>query len=139
MNLVINVAYGGENVAQDTLVPRVRIIRKEIKETFSSYIQDGLDTVKIYLFFNGDITSYYEKTGLYKPAYYPKKKEFVVTLCFDNSDWSANQSENLTLFDMQFRNYLIEIIRTLESKLKKHNIMLDTEIFISKIDKIISN
>ena len=34
---------------------------------------------KVTLFFDGDISSYYNGTGIYQPRYYNVKKEYVVS------------------------------------------------------------
>lgn len=139
MEVVINVAYGGENLAQEVLVNRVRDIRKVIKEEFSPFIQEGLEKIKIYLFLNGDLTSYYDRTGLYKPTYYSKKKEFVINICFDTSNWSNNYDSNLLFFNSSFCNLLIDSIKVLDEKLRKNKIFIDLELYTLRINKIFAD
>ncbi len=41
MNSIINFAYGGDNVAQEVLVNKIREFRRILKGAFENYIQKG--------------------------------------------------------------------------------------------------
>jgi len=127
MEIVLNVAYGGENKSGNDLIPIVRILRKKMKEDFQLYKQEGLNKLKIFLFFNGELTSYYEKSGLYQPKYSQKKEEFSFSICFDNEDWKGDRNINIDLFCSKFRCYLLKAFEGLEQKLMKKKIKFQKE------------
>lgn len=119
MEIVINAAYGGQNISQEIITPLVRRLRKKLKENFEPYIQVGLVRIRITLLFNGDLTSYYQKTGLYQPIYYNKKEEYRLNICFNTNIWQEDQKENLEIFFSILRLNVAESISLLASKLKK--------------------
>ncbi|MFK2237973.1 Imm12 family immunity protein [Bacteroides fragilis] len=79
MEFTLNIVYGGELNASKALSPFVRNMRKIIKDTFTSFENEAVTMFKVTLFFDGDISSYYNGTGIYQPRYYNVKKEYVVS------------------------------------------------------------
>lgn len=78
MEFALNIIYGGELNASKALSPFVRNMRKIIKDTFTSFENDSVSFFKLTLFFDGDISSYYNGTGVYQPRYYSAKKEYML-------------------------------------------------------------
>lgn len=119
MEIVLNVVYGGANIAESTIAPLVREIRKQLKQSFASFDNEEVKQIKFFLFFNGDITSYYEETGVYQTKYFIKKKEFIASLCFDETKWSGDKSEDTTFFLSTLKILLIQCGELLRYKLVK--------------------
>mgnify|MGYP000634712041 CR=1 FL=1 len=64
MEFALNIIYGGELNASKALSPFVRNMRKIIKDTFTSFENDGVFFFKLTLLFDGDISSYYNNTSV---------------------------------------------------------------------------
>ena len=83
MEFALNIIYGGELNASKALSPFVRNMRKIIKDTFTSFENDSVSFFKLTLLFDGDISSYYNGTGVYQPSITVLKKNiwlvFVLT------------------------------------------------------------
>lgn len=139
MEIVVNIAYGGQNIAQETIAPHIRKLRKKLKENFEPHIQIGLAKVKIYLFFNGALTSYYQETGLYQTTYYNKKEEFKLNICLHTDLWTEDQKENLRIFLSTFRINFTESISLLGDKLKKIKVEFNKDEVISIFDDTLNN
>lgn len=73
-------------------------MRKIIKDTFTSFENDSVSFFKLTLFFDGDISSYYNGTGVYQPRYYSAKKEYMVSFCIDRTQWTGNKEKDLDYF-----------------------------------------
>ena len=73
-------------------------MRKIIKDTFTSFENEAVTMFKVTLFFDGDISSYYNGTGIYQPRYYNVKKEYVVSFCIDRTQWTGNKEKDLDYF-----------------------------------------
>lgn len=108
MEFALNIIYGGELNASKALSPFVRNMRKIIKDTFTSFENDGVSFFKLTLLFDGDISSYYNGTGVYQPRYYSAKKEYRVSFCIDRTQWTGDKEKDL--------NYFIFIITKLMNK-----------------------
>lgn len=139
MEIVVNIGYGGENLAQQTVAPQIRQLRKRLKENFEHYIQKGLTKIKIYLFFNGDLTDYYQETGLYQPTYYNKKEEYKLNICFGTDLWKEDQNENLRVFLSTFRINFTESISLLDVKLKKIKVEFNKDELIELFDDTLNS
>ena len=98
MEFTLNIVYGGELNASKALSPFVRNMRKIIKDTFTSFENEAVTMFKVTLFFDGDISSYYNGTGIYQPRYYNVKKEYVVSFCIDRTQWTGNKEKDLNYF-----------------------------------------
>lgn len=93
MEFTLNIVYGGELNVSKALSPFVRNMRKIIKDTFTSFENEAVTLFKVTLFFNGDISSYYNGTGIYQPRYYNVKKEYMVSFCIDRTQWTGNKKK----------------------------------------------
>ena len=98
MEFALNIIYGGELNASKALSPFVRNMRKIIKDTFTSFENDSVSFFKLTLFFDGDISSYYNGIGVYQPRYYSAKKEYMVSFCIDRTQWTGNKEKDLDYF-----------------------------------------
>lgn len=98
MEFALNIIYGGELNASKALSPFVRNMRKIIKDTFASFENDGVFFFKLTLLFDGDISSYYNGTGVYQPRYYSAKKEYRVSFCIDRTQCTGSSPINSGAF-----------------------------------------
>ena len=127
MEFALNIIYGGELNASKALSPFVRNMRKIIKDTFTSFENDSVSFFKLTLLFDGDISSYYNGTGVYQPRYYSAKKEYMVSFCIDRTQWTGDKEKDLMnkngililnklakyeyTFDINSYNHCIDICR----------------------------
>ena len=108
MEFTLNIVYGGELNASKALSPFVRNMRKIIKDTFTSFENEAVTMFKVTLFFDGDISSYYNGTGIYQPRYYNVKKEYVVSFCIDRTQWTGNKEKDLNYFIFTITSLMIK-------------------------------
>ena len=101
MEIILNVVYGGNNLAETTTAPIVREVRRMLKKSFYYFDNEAVKQIKLFLFFNGDITSYCDSTGVYQSKYFSKKKEFVANLCFDDKN---GQDTNWKMQTFSYQN-----------------------------------
>ena len=84
MEIILNVVYGGNNLAETTTAPIVREVRRMLKKSFYYFDNEAVKQIKLFLFFNGDITSYCDSTGVYQSKYFLKRRSllqiFVLTI-----------------------------------------------------------
>lgn len=121
MEIILNVVYGGNNLAESTTAPIVREVRRMLKKSFYSFENEAVKQIKLFLLFNGNITSYCDSTGVYQSKYFSKKKEFVANLCFDDKKWSGNKLEDATFFLSELVKLLLQCGVLLRLKLGKIN------------------
>lgn len=121
MEIILNVVYGGNNLAETTTAPIVREVRRMLKKSFYYFDNEAVKQIKLFLFFNGDITSYYDSTGVYQSKYFSKKKEFVANLCFDDKKWSGHKLEDANFFLSELVKLLLQCGVLLRLKLEKIN------------------
>ena len=121
MEFTLNIVYGGELNASKALSPFVRNMRKIIKDTFTSFENEAVTMFKVTLFFDGDISSYYNGTGIYQPRYYNVKKEYVVSFCIDRTQWTGNKEKDLNYFIFTITSLMIKNGDLILNKLAKYN------------------
>lgn len=121
MEFTLNIVYGGELNASKALSPFVRNMRKIIKDTFTSFENEAVTMFKVTLFFDGDISSYYNGTGIYQPRYYNVKKEYVVSFCIDRTQWTGNKEKDLNYFIFTITSLMIKNGDLILNKLAKYS------------------
>ncbi|PQL93810.1 Imm12 family immunity protein [Apibacter adventoris] len=135
MEIVLNSAFGGENLADSILIHLVRNIRKKIKEVFGDFHVEKVNKISFYLAFNGDLTKYEETSGIYMPRYSPKKENFVVNIIFDDIKWTDDQTENKKIFVTELEGYFFDAGIILSNKLKKIKVEFDLDEYNARIKK----
>ena len=123
MEFTLNIVYGGELNVSKALSPFVRNMRKIIKDTFTSFENEAVTLFKVTLFFNGDISSYYNGTGIYQPRYYNVKKE-----------WTGNKEKDLNYFIFTITNLMIKNGDLILNKLAKYQYAFDINSYKHCID-----
>ena len=119
MEFTLNIVYGGGLNASKALSPFVRNMRKIIKDTFTSFENEAVTSFKLTLFFDGDISSYYNGTGIYQPRYYNAKKEYMVSFCIDRTQWTGNKEKDLNYFIFTITSLMIKNGDLILNKLAK--------------------
>ena len=120
MEFALNIIYGGELNASKALSPFVRNMRKIIKDTFTSFENDSVSFFKLTLLFDGDISSYYNGTGVYQPRYYSVKKEYMVSFCIDRTQWTGDKEKDLNHFIFTITELMIKNGILILNKLAKY-------------------
>ena len=134
MEFTLNIVYGGELNVSKALSPFVRNMRKIIKDTFTSFENEAVTMFKVTLFFDGDISSYYNGTGIYQPRYYNVKKEYVVSFCIDRTQWTGNKEKDLNYFIFTITNLMIKNGDLILNKLAKYQYAFDINSYKHCID-----
>ena len=84
MEIILNVVYGGNNLAETTTAPIVREVRRMLKKSFYYFDNEAVKQIKLFLFLMVILTSYCDSTGVYQSKYFSKKRSllqiFVLTI-----------------------------------------------------------
>lgn len=134
MEFALNIIYGGELNASKALSPFVRNMRKIIKDTFTSFENDSVSFFKLTLLFDGDISSYYNGTGVYQPRYYSTKKEYMVSFCIDRTQWTGDKEKDLNHFIFTITELMIKNGILILNKLAKYKYTFDINSYNHCID-----
>jgi hypothetical protein len=129
MEFTMQTIYGGANMVSTAVLQTVRQIRERIKASMQDAAFSCLQDMDVCLCFNGDISTYYDKSGIYKPLFYKGKRKFIITICFDTSEWSGDQEEDANTFRTMFQNYLLEAGKVVEQKASKNKLEFERQLF----------
>ncbi|MEF3311361.1 Imm12 family immunity protein [Paenibacillus sp. GYB004] len=129
MELTIRTIYGGAERVTPGVVQSVRDLRQRIKASMQDAVFSCLQEMDVCLCFNGDVSTYYDKSGIYQPLFYKTKQKFITTICLDASEWSGDPEEDTSTFHTLFRDYLLEAGAIVETKASKNKLEFERPLF----------
>lgn len=129
MELFVNITYGGETKAHEHLPQWARNMRKQLKAAFAGVDFSFVNTITLYTCFNGNISTYYPETGLYKPAYYKQRKKLIADICFSNTEWTGELQKDKDKFHALYKGFLSHIADILQEKAEKNKLAFEKDIF----------
>jgi hypothetical protein len=129
LELTIRTIYGGAERVTPGVVQSVRDIRQRIKASMQDAVFSCLQEMDVCLCFNGDVSTYYDKSGIYQPLFYKAKQKFITTICFDASEWSGDHEEDTSTFRTLLRDYLLEAGSIVETKASKNKLEFEKPLF----------
>ncbi|MED0671000.1 Imm12 family immunity protein [Aneurinibacillus aneurinilyticus] len=113
MDIYITVANGGVSNIRLTVYKYKDLIKEKFaNQNFGDYITE----ISYFLFINGDVTRYYESSGVYKLSYKPKKKCMDLHICMDETGWSDDEDRNEVIFKNALMNLLIYSSEAIKEK-----------------------
>ncbi len=134
MEFTLNIVYGGELNASKALSPFVRNMRKIIKDTFTSFENEAVTMFKVTLFFDGDISSYYNEQEYINQDITMIKKEYVVSFCIDRTQWTGNKEKDLNYFIFTITSLMIKNGDLILNKLAKYKYAFDINSYKHCVD-----
>lgn len=117
----------GAKVARNLNLPKKEYERTSamLINVCCSFDNEAVKQIKLFLFFNGDITSYCDSTGVYQSKYFSKKKEFVANLCFDDKKNGQDTNWKMqTFFLSELVKLLLQCGVLLRLKLEKNKLFI---------------
>ncbi|KAF2334673.1 Imm12 family immunity protein [Flavobacterium ginsenosidimutans] len=136
MEIFLNGRIGGiPHVNFENVHGIVINFRKRIKQNFLPVnLGKDVEIITIFLCLNGDITKFYESTGVYNIKYLKKNKKILIDLCIDESVWIGNESENEIIFLNNLKKLLLESADKIAMKFQKNKLDFDKKIFQNVIE-----
>ena len=134
MTIVLNGMLGGPD---QIVFHSLNIdLRKKIKIEFENNNTEKHNYRIIYfIMVNGEISEYYDTTGIHRVAYYQKKKEIRLDLCFAETIPDITYNQALTMMKEQF----IKSIEKISDLVEKKKLDLPTDIISTSFNRIFSS